>query len=105
MHTKSLWILWLRASQSVDNGIHGSHGRKYFRPQCGSTVRCFFLAFFCLIIPSMDILIVVSYWKNFVLFTNMELYMEIFGLPTSCCRMDLMLILLISRMHTNINAR
>jgi hypothetical protein len=46
MHPETLWILWLRASQSVDNGIHGLHGRKHLRPQYGSTVCCFFLAMF-----------------------------------------------------------
>jgi hypothetical protein len=53
----------------------------------------------------MTILIVVSYWKNFVSFTNVELCMETFGRPTSSCRMDLTLMLLISRMDTNINVR
>jgi len=36
MHTKNLWFLWLGASQSVDNGIHGLHGRKHLRHQYGS---------------------------------------------------------------------
>ncbi|KIM90419.1 hypothetical protein PILCRDRAFT_766288, partial [Piloderma croceum F 1598] len=68
--------------------------------------RAFFcLMIFCLIIPSMAILIVVSYWKNFVSSMNTELCMETFRLPTLSCRMDLMLILSISCMHTNINAQ
>ena len=48
-------------------------------------------------------MIVVSYWKNFVSFTNVEFGMETFGLPTSSCRMDL-LILSIFHMDTSINA-
>lgn len=53
----------------------------------------------------MNILIVISYWKNFVSFMNVELCMETFGHPTLSCRMDPMLILLISRMDMNINAQ
>lgn len=57
---------------------------------------------FCLVIPSMA-MIVISYWKVFAWFTNAEFGMETFGIPTSSCRMDL-LILSTSHMDTSINA-
>jgi len=59
--------------------------------------------FFGLIILSMA-MVVISYWKDFVSFTNAEFCMEIFELPTSSCRMDLP-ILSISHMDTNINVQ
>jgi hypothetical protein len=104
MHTKNLWILWLRASQSIDYDVHGSQCRKHLRPQHESTVRCFFPAIFLFNNFHPWPILVISYWKNFISFTNVELCMETSGLPTSSCRMDL-LILSISHMDTNINAQ
>jgi hypothetical protein len=55
---------------------------------------------FCLIIPWT----VISYSKSCVSFTNTELCMQTFGLPTSFCRMD-QLILLTFHMDINTNAQ
>jgi hypothetical protein len=49
-------------------------------------------------------MIVINYLKNFISFTNVELCMVTFDLPTSYRRMDLF-ILSISHMHMNINAQ